>query len=520
MPPFRMVIQNAKPLAVMPSYNEIDGIPSHNNSWLLKQVLRKEWGFQGLTVSDYAGINELLDKHFVAKDSIDAALKAFNSGVQCEFQRGTFYKYLPDLIRKGKVKMADIDTAVYRVLHLKFQLGLFENPYVDLDNAIRVSKDPHSRELALKAAQESIVLLKNQDNFLPLSKDKYQKIAVIGPGANHVFLGGYSGEPYQTVSIVDGIKKKVGERAQVLFAQGCKLVNNVHISHKNWSDDAIEFTSHEENQKLIEEAVSVAKQSELIVLVLGETEQLCREAWSKEHIGDSETLNLFGDQDELVKAIEATGKPVIVYLMNGRPLSVNYIAKKLPVLIEGWYMGQETGTAVADVLFGDVNPSGKLTITIPRSAGQLPMYYNHKPSAQFQNYVSQESTPLFPFGYGLSYTNFSYKNLRLSAEKIKADGSTVASVEVTNSGKMKGDEIVQFYIRDKVSSVTRPVLELKGFQRISLEPGESKLVKFPINKETLAFWNSEMKYVVEPGEFEIMIGRSSAELSKAVLTVE
>jgi beta-glucosidase len=406
------------------------------------------------------------------------------------------------------------------VLHLKFQLGLFENPYVDLDNAVRVSKDPNSRELALKAARESIVLLKNQDNFLPLAKNKFKKIAVIGPGANHVFLGGYSGEPYQSVSIFEGIKNKVGESAQVLFAQGCKLVNNVNISHQNWSDDRIEFTSHEENQKLIEEAVNVAKQSELIVLVIGETEQLCREAWSKQHLGDSDNLNLFGDQDELVKAMEATGKPVIVYLMNGRPLSVNYITQKLPVLIEGWYMGQETGRAVADLLFGDSNPSGKLTITIPRSVGQLPMYYNHKPSAQFQNYVAQESTPLFPFGYGLSYTNFNYRNLRLSAEKMKVNGNTFASVEVTNTGKMKGDEIVQLYIRDKVSSVTRPVLELKGFQRISLEPGESKIVRFPINKESLAFWNSAMKYVVEPGEFEIMIGGSSVNQEKILLTVE
>lgn len=520
MLPFKMVIENANPMAVMPSYNEIDGKPSHNNNWLLQTVLRGEWAYKGMIVSDYDGISQLFEKHLVAKDKKEAAMKAFNSGVQYEFPIGNYFNYLIELVQEGKVKQADIDTAVYRVLILKFHLGLFENPYVDLDNAIKISKDPKSRELALKAAHESIVLLKNENNLLPLQKGKFKKIAVVGPCANNVFTGGYSGEPYQKVTIVDGLKNKVGNSAEILFAQGCKIVNNIDISFSNWQADKPEFTSHDENLKLINEAVAIARQAEVVVLALGETDHLCREAWSKTHLGDNMTLDLFGDQDELVKAIMATGKPVIVYLMNGRPLSINYIAKNVPAIIEGWYLGQETGTAVADILFGDVNPSGKLTITITQSVGQIPIYYNHKPSAQFQNYISQEALPLFPFGYGLSYTKFIYNNLKFSADKIKTGESVEVMVDVTNSGKMKGDEIVQLYISDKVASVTRPIMELKGFERITLESGQTKTIIFIVDKTKLAFWDYDMKYTVEPGEFDILVGKSSTDLIKKTLVVE
>jgi len=282
----------------------------------------------------------------------------------------------------------------------------------------------------------------------------------------------------------------------------------------------IKFASRTENLKLIEEAVAIAKQADIAIVAIGETEQLCREAWSQKHIGDNISLDLLGEQEELVKAIVATGKPVIVYLMNGRPLSINYIAKNVPAIVEGWYMGQETGTAVADILFGDVNPSGKLTITIPKSVGQLPMYYNHKPSAQFNNYVTEDALPLYPFGFGLSYTNFTYSNLKFSADKIKADESVVVSVDISNSGKVKGDEIAQLYIHKKVASVTRPVLELKGFERISLESGQTKTVLFTVDKSKMAFWDYDMKFTVEPGEYDILVGKSSVDLTKKVLTVE
>lgn len=518
--PFKMVIEKAKPLAVMPSYNEIDGIPSHANSWLLKDILRKEWNFEGLIISDWNAIDQLENKHFIANDKKEAAMMAFNAGIQFELPNRDYYKHLEALINEGKVNIQEIDEAVFQLIKLKFDLGLFDNPYTDLNNAIAVSKDPKSKQLALRAAQESIVLLKNENNLLPLKKGQYKKIAVVGPCANDLFMGGYSGEPYEKVTILQGIKNKVGKTSEVLYAQGCRITENLTISQFNWRNDKIEFTPRVINLKLIEEAVKVAKQADIIILCVGENEYICREAWSKSHIGDNMTLDLIGEQQELVEAMVATGKPVIVYLTNGRPLSVNYIHENVPAVIEGWYMGQETGTAAADILFGDINPSGKLTITIPKSVGQLPLFYNHKPSARYIDYVSMDVQPLYPFGFGLSYTTFAYDKLKLSSEKIKNGESVQVSIEVTNTGKMKGDEIIQLYIRDKVSSVTRPVKELRDFKRISLNPGESKTVQFTLDPTKLAFWNINMEFVVEPGDFEVMVGRSSVDFLTKTFVVE
>ncbi len=511
IPPFKMCIENAKPVSVMPSYNEIDGVPSHANKWLIKEILRKKLGFEGLVVADYFAIDQLFTKEFVAKDGKDAAKIAFNTGVQFEFPQANLYKNLKELIGEGQIKEEDIDKAVAQALKLKFELGLFENPYTDVDAAISMSKKPEHKALALKAARESIVLLKN-DNLLPLPKDKYKKIAVIGPCAKDLYFGGYSGEPYEKISILDGIKNKVGNNAEVLFAQGCKLTTNTTTSFFNWKRDEIKFASREENLELITDAVNVAKRAEIIILAIGENDHLCREAWAKTHIGDNMTLDLFGEQNELVDSIISLGKPVVVYLMNGRPLSVNKLVEKAPAIIEGWYMGQETGAAAADIIFGDVNPSGKLTITIPKSAGQIPMYYNHKHAAQFLDYISQDINPLFPFGFGLSYTTFKFSQPRLEKNDIKFNESAKISVDVKNTGKVAGDEIVQLYIRDKISSVTRPVKELKGFRRIYLKPGETKTVILEITPEKLAFHNIDMEFVVEPGEFEIMIGNSSRDI--------
>ncbi|MBN2273951.1 MAG: glycoside hydrolase family 3 C-terminal domain-containing protein [Bacteroidales bacterium] len=520
MPPFKMCIDKAKPVAVMPSYNEVDGVPSHANKWLIKDLLRKEWGYKGMVISDYYAVDQLFLKHFVATDGKDAARIAFNTGIQYELPQANYYKHLPKLLKEGKIKSRDIDKAVAQALKLKFELGLFENPYVDAKEAIKVSKKPEYKDIALKAAHESIVLLKN-DKLLPLPKNKYKKIAVIGPCAKDVYFGGYAGEPYEKVSLLEGIKKKAGTKAEVLFAQGCKLTTNTSVSYFNWKYDEIEFASREANLQLIKKAVDVAKKAEIVILALGENEHLCREAWAKNHLGDNMTLDLFGEQSELADAIIALGKPVVLYLMNGRPLSINKLAKEVPAIIEGWYMGQETGTAAADIIFGDVNPSGKLTITFPKSAGQLPMYYNHKPSAQFHDYLSQDIQPLFCFGYGLSYTRFTYGKPRLKKATISQKGSAKVTVDITNAGKIAGDEILQLYIRDKISSVTRPVKELKGFKRISLKPGEKKKVSFDITPDCLAFHNIKMKYKVEPGEFEIMVGSSSRDedLQKVTLTV-
>jgi beta-glucosidase len=520
MPPFKMCIDNARPVSVMPSYNEVDGVPSHSNRWLLKDLLRKEWGFKGMIVSDYYGVDQLFSKHFVCTDATDAAMTAFNAGVQYEFPQGNIYKVLPELVKKRKVSKEEIDRAVEQVLEFKFSLGLFENPFVEEKNAIAVSKSVVHRKTALKAAHESIVLLKNE-SLLPLKQGKYKKIAVIGPCAKDLWFGGYSGEPYEKVSLLEGIKAKAGKGTEVLFAQGCRLTINTTVSYFNWKYDEIKFASREENLKLIKEAVKVATGADLVILALGENEHLCREAWAKTHIGDNMTLDLFGEQNELADAITALGKPVVLYLTNGRPLAINKLAEKVPAIIEGWYMGQETGTAAADIIFGEVNPSGKLTITFPKSAGQLPLYYNHKPSAQYINYLSQDVNPLYYFGYGLSYTKFSYGKPVLKKNTVKKGEAARVTVEVTNAGKIAGDEIVQLYIRDVVSTVTRPVKELRGFARISLKPGETRKVSFDITPDKLAFHNLDMKYVVEPGEFEIMTGPSSrdADLQKTVLTV-
>jgi beta-glucosidase len=415
-PPFERVIAEAKPASVMPSYNEVDGVPSHANKWLLKDVLRKQFGFKGMIVSDYNGIRQLLTKDSVASDDADAATIAFNAGVQSEFPTPKYYKLLPALLKQNKISRKEFDSAVLQVLKYKFDFGLFENPYINLQKALEQSKLPSSKQLALEAARQSIVLLKN-DGVLPLTKTKYKKIAVVGPGANVALFGGYAGEPYEKITLMQGIKNKLGDSAEVLYAEGCRLTDNPQTTAQgNWKVNEIKITPRSTNIKLIQEAKSIAKDADIIILALGENEQLCREAWSKGHIGDNMSLDLFGDQQELADSLATLGKPIILYLQNGRPLSINKLNKTANAIIEGWYMGQEAGTAAADILFGDMNPSGKLTITFPKSVGQLPMFYNHKPAAQFHNYISQDVQPLYPFGYGLSYTKFNYSSIEFVKE--------------------------------------------------------------------------------------------------------
>jgi beta-glucosidase len=520
--PFRMVIAQAHPAAVMPSYNEVDGVPSHNNAWLLQKVLRGEFGFQGLVVSDYEGVEFLASMHHVAKDLPEAAQKGLLAGVDSNLPEGKAYAELVQLAADGKVPAAAIDGAVRRVLYLKFALGLFENPYGDAQKALALPQLDSTKALAREAADKSIVLLKNRGNLLPLTKDKYKTIAVIGPNANQARTGSYSGEPLYKVTVLEGLKNKVGPGTKVIYAQGCALVTNLPDSSMTaWSKEMMaEFPTEAQNQQAIAEAVAVARQADVVVLVLGENELLCREAWGAKHLGDRLSLELFGAQNALADAIFALGKPVVVYLMNGRPLAVTNVADKADALIEGWYMGQETGNAVADILFGDANPSGKLTITIPRATGQVPDYYDCKPGARQFDYVDGSKLPLFPFGYGLSYTTFTYSNLQLSTPEIKTDGEATLTVTVTNSGKVAGDETVEFYIHHLVSSVTRPVKELKGFQRISLAPGESRQVAFKVGPEALAFHDLQMNNVVEPGPVELMVGPSSVDLQKVTLNVQ
>jgi len=517
--PFEMAVKKAHAQSIMASYNEWDGIPNHVNKKLLTDILVNEWGFNGYVMSDGGGIDVLYRDHHVAADSAGAAKMAIEAGVDYELGRrnGAYYSLIQQ-VKNGKVSEKVIDRAARNVLRVKFVCGLFDNPYVDVNFMEKITNCQEHKALALKAAEEAMVLLKNENNLLPLDSDKIKTIAVIGPNAAMTHLGGYSAVPMpKGTSVLQGIKDFAKNKIRVLYSEGCKITTNKVC---NWRvEENPKMNSPESDKKLITEAVSTALKSDVVLLVLGENELICREAWAENHLGDRDDLDLVGMQNDLTKAILETKKPVIVLLINGRPITINYLQNNIPAIIEGWYLGQETGTAVADVIFGKVNPSGKLAITFPRSVGQLPCYYNKKPS-MYRDYVLSDNTPLYSFGYGLSYTNFDYKNLKISPEEIAFNGTSEISVDVTNTGKRKGDEIVQLYIRDKVSSVTRPIKELKDFARISLEPGETKKVKFVITPDKLEFINAEMKRVVEPGDFDIMVGKSSVESLNGNLKVK
>ena len=513
--PFEVAHKEAHAQTVMPSYNELDGVPNHSNVWLLRDVLRKEWGFDGLVVSDYFAIDEMIGRHHIADNCAEAAKYAINAGVDIELPFEKCYAMLPGLVRSGQLPESLINEAVTRMLRAKFELGLFDHPYVDAKRAEEVSNTPADQQLALQAAHEAITLLKNQTSFLPLDLNKTKRIAVIGPNAADVHLGGYSGRPRRGVSILQGIKDRVGGKGEVLYAEGCRITE----SEPDWNADNVVPADPELDQQRIAQAVATIQKADVGIVVVGENEQTVREEWAENHLGDRDDLNLLGRQDELVKQLLATGKPIVVVLIHGRPNSINFIAANVPAILDGWYLGQEGGTALADVLFGDYNPAGRLPITVPRSVGQLPDYYDSKPTAK-RGYLFADKSPLFPFGFGLSYTTFKYSNLRMAAASISPTGTTSVSVDVSNTGSRAGDEVVQMYIRDDVSSVTRPVKELRGFERISLKPGETRTVSFTIGPEALQFYNREMKRVVEPGTFTVMVGPNSADVQSTKFEVK
>jgi beta-glucosidase len=517
---FKASIEQGGAMSVMASYNEIDGVPSHASRWLLRDVLRGEWKFRGFVVSDYFAIRELAERpelygHHVAKDGKEAAALAVRAGVNIELPDPDCYNHLVELVRDGTLAESQLDELVAPMLAAKFQLGLFEDPYVDPAEAERIVGSDSHREVALEAARKTITLLKNDGGMLPLDDRKIKTIAVIGPNADRLMLGGYSGKPKQFITLLDGVRARAGEKIEVLYQEGCKIT----LGEPGTQVNEIRLADPEENRRGIAEAVKVAERADVVVLAIGGNEQTSREGYGLNHLGDRASLDMVGQQDELVDAIAATGKPIVGVLFNGRPLSIGNLNAKAKAICECWYLGQESGRAVAEVLFGDVNPSGKLPITIPRSAGQLPMYYNFRPSAR-RGYLFDEVSPLYPFGFGLSYTTFSFGPPRLEQSTIGRDGKTRVVVDVTNTGERAGDEVVQLYIRDLVSSTTRPVKELKGFQRISLQPGEKQSVALEITPDRLAFWNIDKQFVVEPGEFSIMVGPNSVELQTATLTVE
>jgi beta-glucosidase len=513
-PPFEKIVKETKIAAVMPSYNEIDGIPSHANRWLLTDVLRKEWGFNGVTVSDYMAIPELISRHHLAATPQEAGLRAFKAGVDIETPDPMGFATLAQSLKEGKIKQAEIDAVVRRILRLKFESGLFESPYVDAAQADALTATPEAVALARKAAQRTAVLLKNDKGLLPLAPKKVGKLLLLGTHARDTPIGGYSDKPRHVVSVYEALERE--SKAQgfsLAYSEGVRLTEG-HV----WGQDEIKWTAPEVNAKLIADAVEAAKHADTVVMVLGDNEQTAREAWADTHLGDRTSLDLVGQQNDLARAIFALGKPTVVLLLNGRPLSVNLLAERAGALLECWYMGQETGNAIADLLFGRVSPGGKLPVTIARNAGQLPMFYNRKPSTR-RGYIDDVTTPLYPFGFGLSYTKFDISAPRLSQERIGTNGTTQVAVDVRNTGSVAGDEVVQMYIRDDVSSVTRPLLELKGFKRVTLQPGETRTVTFDIKPTDLWFYNTDMKRVVEPGTFTIFAGPNSVDLKKATLTV-
>jgi beta-glucosidase len=515
--PFQAAVQEAHAGSVMASYNEIDGVPSHMNHWLLDKVLRQEWGFNGYIISDDYGIQMMASTHRVAYNTADAARLALAAGVDYDLSDGSAYRSLLDQVKKGIVPESEVDKAVASVLGAKFRLGLFDNPYVDPEYAERITNSEEHRKLALEAARKAIVLLKNEKELLPLDLGKLKTIAVIGPNAADVHLGGYSRDPGRGVSVLDGIRARVGNKATVLYAEGCKITNAPQ-GYLGSEANNVELIDPKTQTASIQAAVETARKADVAILVVGENESTNREAWSEEHRGDRDSLDLLGAQNDLVKAVVETGTPTVVLLLNGRPLSINYIAEKVPAILEGWYLGQEGGTGAAEVIFGDVNPGGKLPITFPHTVGALPDFYNHKPSDN-RSYAFSTRQPLYAFGYGLSYTTFRFDNLRVEPAQILSGGTAKVSVDVTNTGKREGDEVAQLYVHQKVASVTQPVMQLKGFERITLKPGEKKTVEFTVTPEMLSILNIDMHRMVEPGVFELMAGPSSDKTSTVRLTV-
>ena len=505
LPPYKAAVE-ANVGSLMASFNEIGGVPSSANQFLMTKILRDEWNSDAFVVSDWNSIGELVP-HGIAKDLKQAAELAINATVDMDMEGNAYFNHLVELVREGKVDVKLIDNAVRRVLLAKFKLGLFDNPfkYCDENREKKIVLSKEMIEATKKVALESIVLLKNENNLLPLKKD-LKSIAVIGPLANSKDdpLGPWAqqGEPQNVVSVLEGIKNKLGNKVKINFAEGCSITGK----------DKSGFSK----------AIKAVKNSEVAIVVLGESRDMSGEAQSRA------TLDLPGVQEDLIKELYKTKKPIVVVLMNGRPLTINWISENIPAILETWFLGIQCGNAIADVLFGDYNPSGKLPVTFPKYVGQIPLYYNHKNTGRPYNHVQPQYTsfyndftiePLYPFGYGLSYTKFEYSNLNLNKNQIKKDESLKVSVDVKNTGKYEGEEVVQLYIRDLVGSVTRPVKELKDFMKIKLKPGETKKVEFIITPDKLKFYDINMNYVVEPGDFKVFVGTNSVDVLESSFTI-
>ena len=515
--PFRYVIRSTQPASVMAAFNEVDGLPCHVNPWILTDVLRNRIGFKGLVVGDYQGIDLVRQYQKIGTSDADAARMALQAGLQLELPNNFGYKHLPQLIREGKVSESTLDAAVRAVLALKFRLGLFEAPYkLDSEKAKALARSPEATELARQAAVQSIVLLKNDEGLLPLSKDRYKKIAIIGPNAKVCRLGNYSGRPLKTVSLFEGVRDFLGGSAEVTFAEGCKIaLNDKGDSYANWRYvNEVEYATLADNRALIDQAVTVARDADLVILAIGENVLLNREAWGGNHVGDRSTLDLTESQKVLASAVLDTGKPVVAFLNNSKPVTLHDLGKRFSAILTAHYGGQQTGTAAAQILFGQSNPSGKLTLSWPRSVRHIPAHYSQERSAKIFDYLDAPKGAEYPFGFGLSYTNFKYEKLTLSSASIQAGQTVRASFDLTNTGKREGTEIAQLYVSGEGFAIARPSLELKGFNRVHLKPGETKRVTLTLDADDLHFHDSALNRTLPAGKYQVMVGGSSQSLSK------
>ncbi|MDR6196315.1 beta-glucosidase BglX [Siphonobacter sp. SORGH_AS_0500] len=523
LPPYKAAV-DAGVASVMTSFNEIDAIPATANKWLMTDLLRKQWGFKGLVVTDYTAINEMTAHGLGDLQQVSA--KALNAGTDMDMVGEGYLTTLKKSLKEGKVTQKEIDLACRRILEAKYKLGLFDDPYRYLDEK-RPAKDiftAENRAFARELAVRSQVLLKNAHQTLPLKKSG--SIALVGPLANDRknMLGTWNiaGDWKKAVTVAEGITNVAGEKVKINYAKGANFTTDTLLIQRLNAQNGLVDVDPRSPEAMIEEAVQAAQKSDIIVAVVGEAQEMSGEASSRSDIGIPD------NQKDLLKALKKTGKPLVVVLMSGRPLTLTWENENADAMLEAWFGGTESGNAVADVLFGNYNPSGKLTATFPRNVGQIPIYYNHKNTGRpyegvlldkFKSrYLDVSNDPLFPFGYGLSYTTFSYSDVKLSKSTLKGNETLKATVTVANTGKYAGEEVVQLYLSDPVASVTRAVKDLKGFQKISLKPGESKDVTFDITPEQLKFYNSDLKYDWEAGEFHVHIGTNSSEVKTAKIT--
>ncbi|MFC0261623.1 beta-glucosidase BglX [Fontibacter flavus] len=506
---------------VMTSFNDIDGIPASANQWLMTEVLRNQWGFDGFVVTDYTAINEMIDHGLGDLQQVSAlALKA---GVDMDMVGEGFLTTLEKSLEEGKITQKQIDDAARRILVAKFKLGLFEDPYryANVEKSKQVVFSQEHRNIAREIAAQSFVLLKNDGNVLPLQKKG--TIALVGPMAdnreNMTGTWSVAANFEKSVSLKDGLEKALGEKARIIHARGANVVEDPELESRVSIFGKPTYRDERPEAVMIQEAVAAARNADVIIAAMGEAAEMSGEASSRTDI------ELPANQRRLLQALKATGKPIVLVLFTGRPLAIKWEAENIPSILNVWFAGSEAGDAISDVLFGDVNPSGKLPATFPQNVGQVPIYYNQKNTGRplpegewFQkfrsNYLDVSNDPLYPFGFGLSYTEFNYSNLQISSNSLKGDQSLIISIEISNDGKYDGAEVVQLYIRDLVASITRPVKELKAFEKLFLKSGEKKKVEFELKQKDLMFYDQDAKFVWEPGEFEIMVGGNSRDLIK------